>query len=58
MDAASVRKLLPVPANPARGRAAALLGFGLFLLGALWLYDAYDGAGKQGPWPASTLFPW
>lgn len=58
MDASSVRKALPVPANPARGNLGALLGFGLFLLGAIWLYDAYDGAGRQGPWPVSTLFPW
>jgi hypothetical protein len=53
VTAASVRSRVPVP----RGRSA-LLAWGLFLLGAIWLYDVYDGGGKQGPWPASTLFPW
>lgn len=57
LTAQTVRNTLPVPklGNP---RAAAWLGLGLFLLGAIWLYDAYDGRGKQGPWPLSTLFPW
>jgi len=54
IDAASVRSKLPVPHGPRRP----WLGWALFLLGAIWLYDAYDGRGAQGPWPASTLFPW
>jgi hypothetical protein len=54
IDAASVRSKIPLPRGPKRP----WLGWALFLLGAIWLYDAYDGRGAQGPWPASTLFPW
>jgi hypothetical protein len=32
-----------------------VLGWVLFLLGAVILFDSYGGG---GPWPASTLFPW
>jgi len=53
INAQSVRNAIPVPRVP-----NALLGWALFLLGAIWLYDAYDGRGKQGPYPLSTLFPW
>ena len=53
VDAASIRSKLPVPKGHSK-----LLAWGLFLLGAIWLYDCYDGRGAQGPWPASTLFPW
>lgn len=50
VTAKSVRAAIPLPRikHP-------LLGWGLFLLGALVLYDSYGGG---GPWPASTLFPW
>lgn len=57
LNAQAVRNAVPVPRLPSP-RAAALIGLGLFLLGAIWLYDGYDGAGRQGPWPLSTLFPW
>jgi hypothetical protein len=50
VDAKSLRAAVPVP----RGHSK-VLAWGLFLLGAIWLFDAYGGG---GPWPASTLFPW
>jgi hypothetical protein len=53
LNAQSVRSAIPVP----RGRSK-ILAWALFLLGAVWLYDVYDRSGNQGPWPASTLFPW
>jgi len=53
LNAQAVRGAVPLPKLP-----HPLLGWALLLLGALMLYDAYDGRGKQGPWPASTLFPW
>jgi hypothetical protein len=57
LTAQTVRGHLPVPHLKSR-TAAIWLGVGLAVLGAVWLYDAYDGAGRQGPWPVSTLFPW
>lgn len=53
VNAQTIRNSIPVPRLP-----HPLLGWALFLLGAVILYDAFDGRGKQGPWPASTLFPW
>jgi hypothetical protein len=53
VTAASVRSAVPVP----RGHSK-LLAWTLFIVGAIWLYDVYDGSGKQGPYPISTLFPW
>jgi hypothetical protein len=53
MDAQTIRNHIPIP----KGHSL-LLAWGLFLLGAIWLYDAYDGRGHQGPWPVSTIFPW
>jgi hypothetical protein len=38
-------------------RTAKLVGWSLFIAGSLALYDAYDGRGTRGPWPASALFP-
>ncbi len=50
ITAKSVRAALPIPRikNP-------LLGWTLFLVGAVILFDTYGGG---GPWPASTVFPW
>jgi len=35
-----------------------VVGLLLFFVGALFLYDAFDGRGKEMPWPASALAPW
>lgn len=35
-----------------------LLGAILFLVGALFLYDAFDARGKKMPWPAGAVTPW
>lgn len=35
-----------------------LVGALLFLLGALFLWDAFDGRGKNPPWPLGAIFPW
>jgi len=34
------------------------VGIVLFLVGALMIWDAYDGRGKKVPWPAGGLLPW
>lgn len=53
MDAQSFRNVIPLPkAN------RPILGWTLFIIGAIWLYDAYDGKGKSGPWPLSAILPW
>lgn len=34
------------------------VGFLLFFVGALLIYDAFDSRGKPMPWPASLVTPW
>jgi hypothetical protein len=57
ITAENVRAKLPVPVIKSHGLGL-LLGTVAFVVAACWLYDAYDGQGRQGPWPVSTLFPW
>jgi hypothetical protein len=52
-DAGSLRGRIPVPKGHSK-----ILAWGLFLLGAIWLFDCYDGRGRPAAWPASTIFPW
>lgn len=35
-----------------------LVGLLLFVVGMVLLWDAFDGRGKNMPWPASGLMPW
>jgi hypothetical protein len=35
-----------------------ILGFVVFLIGCVLLYDAFDARGKKMPWPAGGLAPW
>lgn len=35
-----------------------LIGFVLFMAGALLLYDAFDGRGRKMPWPGGAIAPW
>jgi hypothetical protein len=35
-----------------------LVGAVLFLIGALLLWDAFDGRGKHMPWPMGAIAPW
>ena len=35
-----------------------ILGAVMFLLGALLLWDAFDGRGKKLPWPLGAVAPW
>lgn len=34
------------------------LGIILFLIGALLVFDAFDGRGKKLPWPLGAIAPW
>lgn len=34
------------------------IGVILFLVGALLVYDAFDGRGKKIPWPFGAVAPW
>jgi len=34
------------------------LGVILFMIGALLIWDAFDGRGKQLPWPLGAIAPW
>lgn len=40
-----------------RGKEVAI-GMVLALVGLVLLWDAFDGRGKNLPWPASKLAPW
>jgi hypothetical protein len=35
-----------------------VIGFVLFLVGCLLLYDAFDARGKRMPMPAGIVTPW
>lgn len=35
-----------------------LIGTILFLVGALLVWDAFDGRGKKLPWPLGAVAPW
>jgi hypothetical protein len=35
-----------------------LVGVVLFIVGAVVLWDAFDGRGKSLPWPVSAVLPW
>lgn len=35
-----------------------LVGLLLFVIGSVFLYDAFNARGKDLPWPASVLAPW
>jgi hypothetical protein len=35
-----------------------LVGAVLFLVGALLVWDAFDGRGKKLPWPLGAVAPW
>lgn len=35
-----------------------LIGVIVFLIGALLVYDAFDGRGKKLPWPMGAIAPW
>jgi hypothetical protein len=39
-------------------KAEIAVGVALFLLGALLIYDAFDGRGKKVPWPGGAIMPW
>jgi len=39
-------------------RTEIALGVILFLIGALLVWDAFDGRGKKLPWPLGAVAPW
>lgn len=39
-------------------KAEIIIGVILFLVGALLVYDAFDGRGKKMPWPMGAIAPW
>jgi hypothetical protein len=53
LTAESIRNKIPIPKFP-----HPVIGWLLFFAAAIVLYDSYDGRGKQGPYPVSTIFPW
>lgn len=39
-------------------RLEILVGIILFLMGSLFLYDAFDARGRKIPWPGGAIAPW
>jgi hypothetical protein len=35
-----------------------IIGAILFMIGALLLWDAFDGRNKKAPWPVGAVTPW
>lgn len=35
-----------------------VIGLFLFIIGAVLIWDAFDGRGKSLPWPAGAVTPW
>jgi hypothetical protein len=38
--------------------AEIFIGIFFFLVGALLVWDAFDGRGKKLPWPLGAIAPW
>ena len=53
MHVASVRRKIPLPTVDNR-----LLAWGLVIIGLVWLYDSYDGHGRDLPFPFGAITPW
>lgn len=39
-------------------KAEIAIGVILFMVGALLVWDAFDGRGKKLPWPLGAVAPW
>jgi hypothetical protein len=39
-------------------RKEIFVGILMFMIGALLMYDAFEGRGKPIPWPANKFTPW
>jgi hypothetical protein len=53
-----VKKVKPSGHFIRNRRLEKVVGYGLFIIGAFLLYDAYDSRGKPMKWPFSSIFPW
>lgn len=53
MKAGQVRSHIPIPVN-----ARKWVAWGLVFVGLVWLYDSYDGSGKDLPFPFGAITPW
>lgn len=49
---ASARSKIPLPRIENR-----LLGWAVFILGIIILFDSYDGSGRSKSWAASAILP-
>jgi hypothetical protein len=52
------RKIKPRGHFVRNRKAEIAIGIVLFLVGALLLWDAFDGRGKKLPWPTGAIAPW
>ncbi len=51
-----IRQWVPVPVIRSH-MGAVLAGSVLLIVGFAWLYDAFDGQGRQPPFPMGAIFP-
>lgn len=55
----NIKRMVKPSGHFVKNRGAEIfLGAALFLIGALLLYDAFDGRGKKMPWPGGAIAPW
>lgn len=57
LTAQHIRDKLPVPVIKSHGAALAL-GTIAAVIGFCWLYDAFDGQGRDAPFPLGAILPW
>ena len=56
ITAENVRAALPVPVIRSHGLAV-VAGSVVVIVGFCWLYDAFDGQGRNPPFPLGAIFP-
>ena len=57
LTAAQVRRKIPVPEIKSHGTALAV-SVVVLVVGFCWLYDAFDGQGRDMPFPLGAFTPW
>lgn len=57
MTAEGIRGKLPVPVIKSHGLGL-LLGTVAFVIGLCWLFDSFDGQGRDAPFPLGAILPW
>jgi hypothetical protein len=57
LTARGVRRKIPVPVIRSHGLGL-ILGSAVLVIGFAWLFDAFDGQGREMPFPFGAITPW